>query len=173
MASAAAPPPPPPPIQALRTRLQQGIRKPKKYTDGTIRYGMFTSIGEPSKVSKALEHLHRRPQNTSQNTAGVDFGLGAQIGAPLASPKICQRPLDPKKIASAPALAPAWQDPIGSADSLGPAWQAKSIPKNLSSPCLPPFRAAAGDDAPLSRSPPPPPAKKALWPSNASPLPSG
>jgi len=28
-----------------RTRLQQGIRKPKLYTDGTIRYGLFTSTG--------------------------------------------------------------------------------------------------------------------------------
>jgi hypothetical protein len=29
------------------TRLQQGIRKPKIYTDGTIRYGLFTALGEP------------------------------------------------------------------------------------------------------------------------------
>jgi hypothetical protein len=30
-----------------RTRLQSGIRKPKVYTDGTIRYNCFTSSGEP------------------------------------------------------------------------------------------------------------------------------
>jgi hypothetical protein len=49
--SASATPPPPP---APRTRLQKGIHQPKKYTDGTIRYGMFTSTGEPSKLSEAL-----------------------------------------------------------------------------------------------------------------------
>jgi histone deacetylase 1/2 len=36
------------------TRLQQGIRKPKKYTDGTVRYGLFTVAGEPSSLSEAL-----------------------------------------------------------------------------------------------------------------------
>jgi hypothetical protein len=35
--------------------MQQGISMPKKYTDGTIRYGMFISTGEPSKLSEALE----------------------------------------------------------------------------------------------------------------------
>jgi hypothetical protein len=38
-----------------RTRLQKGIRQPKQYTDGTIRYGMFTSIGEPNTLVEALE----------------------------------------------------------------------------------------------------------------------
>jgi hypothetical protein len=52
-------PPLPPLVTAQRhTRLQSGIRRPKKYTDGTIRYGMFTSIGEPSKLSEALEDDH-------------------------------------------------------------------------------------------------------------------
>jgi hypothetical protein len=37
-----------------RTRLQKGIRNPKIYTDGTIRYGMLTSTGEPSKITEAL-----------------------------------------------------------------------------------------------------------------------
>jgi hypothetical protein len=42
----------------IRTRLQQGIRQPKKYTDGTVRYGLFSSIGEPSTLSKALDDSH-------------------------------------------------------------------------------------------------------------------
>jgi histone deacetylase 1/2 len=37
-----------------RTRLQGGIRKPKVYTDGTIRYGLLTITGEPSTVEEAL-----------------------------------------------------------------------------------------------------------------------
>jgi hypothetical protein len=36
------------------TRLQQGIRKPKIYTDGTVRYGLFTSSGEPRNHQEAL-----------------------------------------------------------------------------------------------------------------------
>ncbi|WVZ77133.1 hypothetical protein U9M48_025033 [Paspalum notatum var. saurae] len=38
-----------------RTRLQDGIHKPKVYTDGTIRYAMFTSSGEPQSVDEALK----------------------------------------------------------------------------------------------------------------------
>ncbi|KAK1697167.1 hypothetical protein QYE76_013864 [Lolium multiflorum] len=55
-----APSSPPPvvqpaaPIVGVRTRLQQGIRDPKRYTDGTIRYGMFSSTGEPTKLFEAL-----------------------------------------------------------------------------------------------------------------------
>jgi hypothetical protein len=45
----------PPLIQGPRTRLQQGIHQPKKYTDGTIRYGLFTAIGEPTTLSDAME----------------------------------------------------------------------------------------------------------------------
>jgi hypothetical protein len=37
----------------VRTRLQKGIRNPKKYTDGTVRYGMFSSTGEPSTLVEA------------------------------------------------------------------------------------------------------------------------
>ena len=48
MASAAPEPPQP------RTRLQKGIKQPKQYTDGTIRYGMFTSTGEPDNLVEAL-----------------------------------------------------------------------------------------------------------------------
>jgi hypothetical protein len=36
-----------PEISRPMTRLQAGTRKPKVYTDGTIRYGFFTSSGEP------------------------------------------------------------------------------------------------------------------------------
>jgi hypothetical protein len=38
-----------------QTRLQKGIRHPKQYTDGTIRYGMFTSTCEPNTLVKAFE----------------------------------------------------------------------------------------------------------------------
>jgi histone deacetylase 1/2 len=34
--------------------LQQGIRQPKKYTDGTVRYGMLSSTGEPRNLPDAL-----------------------------------------------------------------------------------------------------------------------
>lgn len=34
-----------------RTRLQGGIRKPKVYTDGTVRYSCFTSTGEPWRIN--------------------------------------------------------------------------------------------------------------------------
>ena len=39
-----------------RTRLQSGIRKAKTYTDGTIRYGCFTSSGEPQYLEEALNN---------------------------------------------------------------------------------------------------------------------
>jgi hypothetical protein len=37
-----------------RTRLQAGIRQPKVYSDGTVRYGMLTSTGEPQTLEEAL-----------------------------------------------------------------------------------------------------------------------
>jgi histone deacetylase 1/2 len=37
-----------------RTRLQAGIRKPKVYTDDTVRYGFYTSTGEPQSLDEAL-----------------------------------------------------------------------------------------------------------------------
>ncbi|KAK1626914.1 hypothetical protein QYE76_001229 [Lolium multiflorum] len=43
-----------------RTRLQRGIRQPKKYTDGTVRYGMLASIGEPRNLPDALADSHWR-----------------------------------------------------------------------------------------------------------------
>ncbi|WVZ53456.1 hypothetical protein U9M48_004396 [Paspalum notatum var. saurae] len=44
--------------QRPRTRLQAGIRKPKVYSDGTIRYGCFTSSGEPHDLAEALGDTH-------------------------------------------------------------------------------------------------------------------
>jgi hypothetical protein len=38
----------------VRTRLQKGIRNPKIYTNGTIRYGMLTSTCDPSKIFEDL-----------------------------------------------------------------------------------------------------------------------
>ena len=38
-----------------RTRMQQGIIKPKKFTDGTIRYGNFCATGEPENLQEALD----------------------------------------------------------------------------------------------------------------------
>ncbi|XP_071683600.1 uncharacterized protein [Lolium perenne] len=52
--AAAAPPPRP------HTRLQQGIRQPKKYTDDTVRYGMLASSGEPRNLPAALNDPHWR-----------------------------------------------------------------------------------------------------------------
>jgi hypothetical protein len=37
-----------------RTRLQSGVSKPKKFTDGTIRYTHFCSTGEPSSTTEAF-----------------------------------------------------------------------------------------------------------------------
>jgi hypothetical protein len=38
-----------------RKRLQDGIRKEKKYTDGMVRYGCLATSEEPSVVSAALK----------------------------------------------------------------------------------------------------------------------
>jgi histone deacetylase 1/2 len=46
-AEAATPPGP-------RTWLRDGIRKPKIYTDGTVKYGCFTATGEPQSLDEAL-----------------------------------------------------------------------------------------------------------------------
>jgi hypothetical protein len=37
-----------------KTRLQSGIGKPK-LTDGTVRYGCFTSTGEPQSLAEAID----------------------------------------------------------------------------------------------------------------------
>lgn len=38
------------------TRSQGGIRKPKVYTDGTVRYGMSAICAEPNSLDEALEN---------------------------------------------------------------------------------------------------------------------
>jgi hypothetical protein len=50
------PTPSPAPTREPRTRLQKGITNPKVYTDGTVRYGMLTSTGEPTNLKDALAH---------------------------------------------------------------------------------------------------------------------
>ncbi|KAK1626777.1 hypothetical protein QYE76_001092 [Lolium multiflorum] len=52
--SGAVPPPPSPSPPGVRTQLQKGIRHPKQYTDGTIRYGMLSSTGEPHTLTEAM-----------------------------------------------------------------------------------------------------------------------
>jgi hypothetical protein len=37
-----------------RTRLQRGVSKPKKFTDGTIQYAHFCSTSEPSTTAEAF-----------------------------------------------------------------------------------------------------------------------
>jgi hypothetical protein len=41
-----------------RTRLQNGIRKEKVYTDGTVKYNFLTSTGEPCSVNDALADIN-------------------------------------------------------------------------------------------------------------------
>jgi hypothetical protein len=53
-------PAPPAPPSPPRKRLQKGIRHPKKYTDGTVWYGMLSSTGEPSNMTEALANTNWR-----------------------------------------------------------------------------------------------------------------
>jgi hypothetical protein len=43
------------------TRLQHGIRKPKTYTDGTIKYGRLATISEPKNLVVALHNPNWKP----------------------------------------------------------------------------------------------------------------
>jgi hypothetical protein len=43
------------PLDMPHTRLQSGVSKPKKFTDGTIRYAYFCSTGEPSSTAEAFK----------------------------------------------------------------------------------------------------------------------
>jgi hypothetical protein len=45
-----------PPDDRPRTRLRDGIPKPRLYTDGTIRYGMHLSTGEPTNLAEDLSN---------------------------------------------------------------------------------------------------------------------
>jgi hypothetical protein len=47
--AASADPPATAEQQYPKTKSQSGISKPKVFTDGTVRYGFFSSTGEPSK----------------------------------------------------------------------------------------------------------------------------
>jgi transposase InsO family protein len=40
------------------TRLQSGIRKPKQFTDGTIKYGLLAANGEPNTLDEALTNTN-------------------------------------------------------------------------------------------------------------------
>jgi histone deacetylase 1/2 len=58
--------------QRPATRLQHGIRKPKVYTDGTIRYGnLATTISEPVTIKDALDNPHWK--------AAMDAEFGALL----------------------------------------------------------------------------------------------
>jgi histone deacetylase 1/2 len=53
---------------AARTRLQKGIKQPKKYTDGTIRYSFLCATGEPENLHEALHHEDwRKAMNEEYN----------------------------------------------------------------------------------------------------------
>jgi hypothetical protein len=52
-------PSPPSPL-GVGTRLEKGIRNPKQYTDGTVRYGMLSAIGEPQNLTDALSDANWR-----------------------------------------------------------------------------------------------------------------
>jgi hypothetical protein len=40
--------------RGIRIRSKSGISKPKVYTDGTVQYSLFTSIGEPQTLDQAF-----------------------------------------------------------------------------------------------------------------------
>jgi hypothetical protein len=49
----------PPVFQRPQTRLQHGIRKPKIYADGTVRYGyLATASEEPTNLHDAMSNPH-------------------------------------------------------------------------------------------------------------------
>lgn len=53
--SHAAEPPPAAPSRGVTTQLQQGVRHPKIYKDGTVPYGMLVSAGELTSLDEALD----------------------------------------------------------------------------------------------------------------------
>jgi hypothetical protein len=55
-----------------RTRQQHGIKKPKTYTDGTIRYGLLTATGEPSTLGEALDDVRWREAMNDEYQALMD-----------------------------------------------------------------------------------------------------
>jgi hypothetical protein len=51
------------------TRLQHGIHKPKTYSDGMVRYGMFTSSNEPQDHHEALGNAKWRKSMDDEYSA--------------------------------------------------------------------------------------------------------
>lgn len=51
-----------------RTRMQHGITKPKKFTDGP-RYGNFCATGEPGNLQEALDDPRRKKAMEEEYTA--------------------------------------------------------------------------------------------------------
>jgi len=51
------------------TRSQHGIRKEKVYTDGTVKYGMLTSSGEPYDLTEALQNKNWKEAMLSEYDA--------------------------------------------------------------------------------------------------------
>lgn len=51
------------------THLQRGIRKQKVYTDGTVRYGMLTTTGEPQNLDEALTDKNWKDAMDAEFTA--------------------------------------------------------------------------------------------------------
>jgi hypothetical protein len=70
----AAPPTvsPTPALRTIRTRLQQGIRKPRQYTEGTVRYGILTVAGEPTDLREALQDVQWKKAMDDEYTALID-----------------------------------------------------------------------------------------------------
>jgi len=60
---------PPDAVHCPTTCLQRGIRKQKVYTDGTIRYGLLTSTGEPSGLDEALANKKWKEAMNSEYAA--------------------------------------------------------------------------------------------------------
>lgn len=56
-------------VQCPSTHLQHGIKKPKVYTDSTIRYGLLTIAGEPCSVEDALADANWRTAMEAEYSA--------------------------------------------------------------------------------------------------------
>jgi histone deacetylase 1/2 len=83
-ATSAEPPEPAATLQRPATRLQHGIVKPKIYTDGTVRWGMDTTVpnGEPSTVAEALENPRWKQAMQDEYTALMKNGTWHLVPKP-------------------------------------------------------------------------------------------
>jgi hypothetical protein len=61
------PVPAPPPAAGVQTRLQKGIRRPKKYTDDTVRYALLTSTQEEYDAFMVNNIWHLVPPSSNKN----------------------------------------------------------------------------------------------------------